>query len=94
MVTVSVDCEYGPTVAGREAFGPFLAAGEIVALRLTVLLKSFVPVIVTVNVADAPLLIVWLVGLTVIVKSGGPVTVTDKVVECASDPLAPVIVIE
>ena len=69
--------------------GPFLVAGEIVALRLTVPLKLFVPIIVTVTVADPPLAKAKPFGVAVIVKSGGEPTTTLTIVdtECTSFPL-------
>jgi hypothetical protein len=60
-------------------------------LRLTVALKPFVPVMVIVKVAKAPLAIVRLVGAAVMVKSGATaVTVTGTVTKWDSAPLSPV----
>jgi hypothetical protein len=84
-----VELEYGPTVVGTEILGPFFATGETVVLRLMVPLKPFTPLIVIMKVAEAPLVIVWLVGVALIVKSGVPVTVTETVVVRDNVPLMP-----
>jgi hypothetical protein len=59
--------------------GPFLTNGEIVVVRWMVPLNPFVPLMVMVYVAEDPRLMVWVVGVAVIVKSGGEVTVTDTI---------------
>jgi hypothetical protein len=87
-----VEFEYGPTVDGKDSTGPFFTTGDTVVLRLTVPLKPFIPLMVMMKVAEAPLATVWLVGVAIIVKSGVPVTVTETVVECDNDPLVPVTV--
>lgn len=66
---VSVESELGPTLEGRDIVGPWFTIGEIVVVRLTVPLNPFVPLMLTVNVAEDPLWIVWVVGVAVIVKS-------------------------
>lgn len=53
--TVNVDEEFGPTIDGSEVVGPCFKRGATVALRLTVPLKPFVPVIVIVKVVEEPL---------------------------------------
>ena len=63
--------------------------GEIDVERVTVPLKPLTAVTVTVDVPEAPALIVTLVGLAVIVKSW-TVKVTVAVADC--DPLTPVTV--
>ena len=63
--------------------------GDMVADRLTVLLKPFVPVICIVKVVVEPFLAVWEDGLSVIVKSGDGVILNDTVTECESLPLFP-----
>ena len=73
--------------------GPCGEIGEIVVARLTVLLKPFVPLIVMVKLAEVPLSIVWLAGVTVIVKSGGADTVMETLVERNMAPLVPVTII-
>lgn len=55
---------------GRNVVGPRLTTGEIIAVRLTVLLKPFNPFTVMVNEVEEPLGTVWEAGLAVIVKSG------------------------
>ena len=45
--------------------------GEIVAERVTVPLKPFVPRTIIVKIAVEPLRTVWFVGVMLIVKSGG-----------------------
>ena len=74
---------------GREVVGPWRVTGEMVADRLTVLLKPFVPVTVIVNVAVDPFLTVWEDGLSVIVKSGSGVILNDTITECERLPLFP-----
>ena len=63
--------------------------GAMVANRLTVLLKPFVPAICTVNVVVEPFLTVWEDGLSVIVKSGDGVILNNTVTECERLPLFP-----
>lgn len=60
----------GPTVDGSEVVGPCLERGATVALRLTVPLKPLVPIILTVKVAELPLVTDCDDGVTVSVKSG------------------------
>ena len=63
--------------------------GDMVADRLTVLLKPFVPVTCIVNVVVEPFLTVWEDGLSAIVKSGDGVILNDTITECERPPLFP-----
>ena len=63
--------------------------GDMVADRLTVLLKPFVPVTCIVKVVVEPFLAVWEDGLSVIVKSGAGVILNDTITECERLPLFP-----
>jgi hypothetical protein len=88
-----VELEYGPTVDGSEIVGPRRKSGLIDALRLTVLLKPFVPITDIVKVVEDPLDTDWDAGIIVMVKSGGgggAVTVTNKVTVRVWFPLVPV----
>lgn len=75
---------------GRDIVGEFFTTGEIVALRLTVLLKLLIPLIVIVKEAEPPFLMVVLVGVAVMEKSGTPLTTTETAVVWDTDPLVPV----
>jgi len=89
---VIVELEYGPTVDGTETVGPRRRSGVIEALRLTVLLKPFVPLTVIVKLADVPLGTDPDAGVMVIVKSGGgggAVTTTNMVATRVVLPLVP-----
>ena len=70
VLTVRVDVENGPTVAGREVVGPCFTIGETIAVRLTVPLKPFVPCTVTVKVVEDPRDRDREDGVTVKMKSG------------------------
>lgn len=72
--------------------GPFLTTGETVVLKVTVPLKPFNPLIVTVKLAEEPLAMVWFVGVATMVKSGIPVTVTETPAERDKTPLMPLTV--
>ena len=87
--TVSVELEYGPTVEGTDTLGPFFMTGETVVLRLIVPLKPFTPLMVIVKVAEEFRVIVWLVGVALIAKSGVPVTVTETLAVRDNVPLVP-----
>ena len=63
--------------------------GDMVADRLTVLLKPFVPVTCIVKVVVEPFLAVWEDGLSVIVKSGDGEILNDTITECERLPLLP-----
>jgi hypothetical protein len=69
-----------------------LTTGETVVLKVTVPLKPFDPLIVTVKLAEEPLAMVWLVGVATIVKSGIPVTVTETPAERDNAALVPLTV--
>lgn len=90
--TVSVELEYGPTVVGTDTLSPFFAIGEMAVLRLTVPLKPFTPLMVIVKVAEEFRVIVWLVGVALIAKSGVPVIVTETLVVRDNVPLVPLTV--
>ena len=61
----------------------------MVAERLTVPLKPFVPLTVIVKLVEEPLDTDWDVGLMVMVKSGGWVILKDTLTECERLPLFP-----
>ena len=87
--TVRVEVEYGPTVEGSDAVGPWRMTGVIDADKLTVPLKPLVPCTVTVYMADPPLLTDCDEGLTVSVKSGEGEILNDTTTECDKLPLVP-----
>ena len=55
---------------GSDVVGPWCTSGEMVALRVTVSLKPFVPVTFIVKLMEEPFDTDWDEGLAVMVKSG------------------------
>ena len=64
----------------------------VVTARVTVPVKVFRGATVTVEVPLTPALMVTVVGLDEMTKSGDDWTETDTLVECEREPLVPVIV--
>ena len=64
----------------------------VVTVRVTVPVKVFRGATVTVEVPLTPALMVTVVGLDEMTKSGDDWTETDTLVECEREPLVPVIV--
>jgi hypothetical protein len=75
VATVSVDVACDPlvgrlTIVGlSDAAGPCATLGEMESVRLTMPVKPFMLVIVTVKLVDEPAVIVWEVGVVAIEKS-------------------------
>jgi hypothetical protein len=90
-VTESIEVPEPVTLVG---FKVAVSPDGLVADKVTTLANELTEFTVIDDVPVLPAVIVTVVGLAVIVKSGAPVTTTGTMIECARTPLAPVILMK